>query len=149
MSTLIIGLSIILVLFMLCVGLFVSKRKMFNNEKYVTIFKDFASILLIPLLTNVLSDNKLTPCQFDVYVVLIIVLIGLYLVADWLFVPSEANLINKVVVNNKPNSYSFVNILHIFEIIIAILFFWALIFIIPIIMMILIIIRIFTGKKIH
>ncbi|WP_288646682.1 hypothetical protein [uncultured Lactobacillus sp.] len=149
MRTLIIGLSIILVLFMIYVGLFASKRKMFNNEKYVTIFKDFASILLIPLLTNVLSDNKLTPCQFDAYVVLIIVLIGLYLVADWLFVPSEANLINKVVVNNKPNSYSFVNILHIFEIIIAILFFWALIFIIPIIMMILIIIRIFTGKKIH
>lgn len=149
MSTLIIGLSIILVLFMIYVGLFISKRKMFSNEKYVTIFKDFASILLIPLLTNVLSDNKLTHCQFDAYVVLIIVLIGLYLVADWLFVPSEANLINKVVVNNKPNSYSFVNILHIFEIIIAILFFWALIFIIPIIMMILIIIRIFTGKKIH
>lgn len=149
MRTLIIGLSIILVLFMLCVGLFVSKRKMFNNEKYVTIFKDFASILLIPLLTNVLSDNKLTPCQFDAYVVLIIVLIGLYLVADWLFVPSEANLINKVEVNNKPNSYSFANILHIFEIIITILFFGALIFIIPIIMMSLIIIRIFTGKKIH
>lgn len=149
MNTLIIVLSIILALFMIWVGLFASKRKMFSNEKYVTIFKDFASILLIPLLTNVLSDNKLTSCQFDVYVVLIIVLMGLYLVADWLFVPSDANLINKVEVNNKPNSYSIVNILHIFEIIIAILFFWALIFIIPIIMMILIIIRIFTGKKIH
>ena len=74
MDKVILFLYAILAVYMLITSL-LSKKRHFNNEKYLTIFKDSVAILIIPLLTNLLSDNKLATNQFIAYLVLIIALI--------------------------------------------------------------------------
>lgn len=86
-----------LAVFMIIVGSILDKKKIFNNNRYLTIFKDIASILIIPLLTNMLNDDKITFNQFIGCAILIFVLMSLYLCADWLFIPntSSKNIDNK------------------------------------------------------
>ena len=144
MDKVILFLYAILAVYMLITSL-LSKKRHFNNEKYLTIFKDSVAILIIPLLTNLLSDNKLATNQFIAYLVLIIALIGLYLFADWQFIPNKTHVITKVKINNMSNNYSSANILHMFKIITIILFFWIFIFITPI----MILFQIFIRKNYH
>ena len=102
----------VLAVFMIIVGSILAKKKIFNNNRYLTIFKDIASILIIPLLTNMLNDDKITFNQFIGCAILIFVLIALYLCADWLFIPnaSSKNIDNKKIKSsNVNNSITYTN----------------------------------------
>lgn len=97
-----------LAVFMIIVGSILDKKKIFNNNRYLTIFKDIASILIIPLLTNMLNDDKITFNQFIGCAILIFVLMSLYLCADWLFIPntSSKNIDNKKIKSFNVNNTS-------------------------------------------
>ena len=102
----------VLAVFMIIVGSILAKKKIFNNNRYLTIFKDIASILIIPLLTNMLNDDKITFNQFIGCAILIFVLMSLYLCADWLFIPntSSKNIDNKKIKSfNVNNSMTYTN----------------------------------------
>ena len=101
-----------LAVFMIIVGSILDKKKIFNNNRYLTIFKDIASILIIPLLANMLNDDKITFNQFIGCAILIFVLMSLYLCADWLFIPntSSKNIDNKKIKSfNVNNSMTYTN----------------------------------------
>lgn len=101
-----------LAVFMPIVGFILAKKKIFNNNRYLAIFKDIASILIIPLLTNILNDDKITFNQFIGCAILIFVLMALYLCADWLFIPntSSRNIDNKKIKSsNVNNSMTYTN----------------------------------------
>ena len=101
-----------LAVFMIIVGSILDKKKIFNNNRYLTIFKDIASILIIPLLTNMLNDDKITFNQFIGCAILIFVLMALYVCADWLFIPntSSKNIDNKKIKSfNVNNSMTYTN----------------------------------------
>lgn len=101
-----------LAVFMPIVGFILAKKKICNNNRYLAIFKDIASILIIPLLTNILNDDKITFNQFIGCAILIFVLMALYLCADWLFIPntSSRNIDNKKIKSsNVNNSMTYTN----------------------------------------
>lgn len=89
-----------LVVFMLIVA-FLSTRKHFNNAKYLAIFRDVSSILIIPLLANIFGNDKLT---FDQYVccgILLLFLFVVYLLADWLFTSNSTTNKIYIIYNDK------------------------------------------------
>ena len=89
-----------LVVFMLIVA-FLSTRKHFNNTKYLPIFRDVSSILIIPLLANIFGNDKLT---FDQYVccgILLLFLFVVYLLADWLLTTNSTTNKIYIIYNDK------------------------------------------------
>lgn len=90
-----------LAIFMLIVAI-LSTRKHFNNVKYLTIFKDVSSILIIPLLANIFGNDKLTFTQFVCCGILLLALFIVYLLSDWLF--TSNSITNKIYIVHNDKS---------------------------------------------
>lgn len=73
--------SILLVLFMFYTAWLSAKFKNFDDSKYLLIIKDLSSLIILPLLINIFS-NQLTKKILYVTYGLILILFGLYIYAD-------------------------------------------------------------------
>lgn len=73
--------SILLVLFMFYTAWLSAKFKNFDDSKYLLIIKDLSSLIILPLLINIFS-NQLTKKILYVTYGLILILFGLYIYVD-------------------------------------------------------------------
>lgn len=78
---------ILVVCTLLTIGMFYTgilscTNKLFDNKKPLIIVKDTSELIIIPLLINLFTDDKLTNNQFNGMIILLSVLFVIYLAAD-------------------------------------------------------------------